>query len=273
MPFTMPGFVAGSGLPPMPVIPPMPQTPAMPSSSAATAAATVAPTLPPLPSLQPGQTATASASNANTSSSQSGSTRAVVPSDWLGTAGSAMGELQHQWDHRGDAYDTSQYDRAAESQQARDLATGMASANNAADAYAAKTRQAGGSGAAAGLIKAQGQIAATDAAGKAKVEQAKYDVEQREAAASHAAQIATTLAGLRNNYLNMLLGRDTTGSQSGSQSGSQLGINDSGTPNAGGAGGAGNWYSLSPNGMGLASGMTPVQYNAFTGEQRGVTGG
>lgn len=220
---------------------------------------------PVLPPLAPGQTGTSqtSATNQATAQTQAGSSRAVVPGNWLGTANSGLTELLHQYDTSGAAFDTTAADQAAAEQQARDLSTGMSAASNAAATYAAKTRQAGGSGAASGLIKAEGQISAMDAAGKAKVEQAKYDVAQREAAATHAGQIAQVLANLRDSYLNALIGRDTTGSGATASTGStsQIGISGGG----GGGGGAGNWYSLTPTPG--AQGNLPAQaFNATTGQ-------
>lgn len=231
MPFTMPGFFAGSqASPPTPTQIQSLYTPV--TSPVGAAAATPAP----LPTLAPGQQATSSTNATLQSGAQSGSSRAVVPYNWLGTANEGMSELQDQWTHRGDAFDTTEADQASEQQQARDLATGMAAANNAATTYAAKTRQAGGSGASAGLIKAQGQIAATDAAGKAKQEQARYDVQQREAAATHAGQIATTLANLRDHYLSMLLGHDTANASTESTTGSAMTLSGTGGPAAPSAG-------------------------------------
>lgn len=199
------------------------------------AAATTPAPQPVIPPLMPGQSGSASTSTAASTGSTSGSTRTFVPNDWVGTANSGMPELAQQYRDSGAAFDTTETGVASSEQQARDLSKGMAAANNAANEYASRTRQAGGNSGAAGVIKAQGIISATDAAGKAKLEQAKYEVQQREAAATHAGQIAQSLAALRDSYLAHLVGQDTTGSQVGSSAGSQSSVNQA--ANAGGGGG------------------------------------
>lgn len=220
---------------------------------------------PVLPPLAPGQsgsaTTTLNASTGNTNQSA----RTFVPNDWLQTANSGLTELSHEYATSPAAFDTSAVSSASADQQARDLAQGMAAANNAANDYTSRTRQAGGSGAASGLIKAQGIISATDAAGKAKLDQTKYEVAQREAAATHSAQIASTLAQLRDSYLGHLVGRDTTGTSNDIQVGSQRSINQAAETGGGGGGGS-SWAGIIPNASGAASGLDPFQVNARTGQ-------
>src|SRR6187455_635510 len=70
------------------------------------------PPTPVLPSLQPGQTGTAStAISASTGqTAQTGTRRAVVPGDWLGTANAGMEELLREYGRAGDAFDTTEFD-------------------------------------------------------------------------------------------------------------------------------------------------------------------
>lgn len=132
-----------------------------------------------------------------------------LPSWFPKSADAGMGELMNLFGDKS-AFDTTKFNAASEAAQSRVLATGMASASNAAQEYAEKTRQQGGSSSAAGVIKAQAQIGAMSEAGKLKMEQEIYNVKQREAAATHSAQIATTIAGLRNDYLKSLIGYTTS---------------------------------------------------------------
>lgn len=226
---------------------------------------------PVLPPLAPGQSGSATTSLNTSTGNTNQSARTFVPNDWLQTANSGLTELSHEYATSPAAFDTSAVSAASADQQARDLAQGMAAANNAANDYASRTRQAGGSGAASGLIKAQGIISATDAAGKAKLDQTKYEVAQREAAATHAAQIASTLAQLRDSYLGHLVGRDTTGNTNESQAGSQNSISQAAQTGSGGRGSS--WAGIIPNASGAASGLQPFQVNAETGQYSTPTSG
>jgi hypothetical protein len=247
----------------------------------------LAPGVPGLPyGLNPSVAAPAantSTSSSTSSSSSSGTVTPILPTgpypdrvlpSWLPrSADSLTGELAAEYANVPKAYDTSAVDAASAQQQQRDLTTGLRAAGNAASEYTARTTQQGGSAAGAGLIRAEGQIGALNAAGQAKVEAAKYDVQQREAAAGQAAQIASTLSDLRTGYLKTLTGyaasedAAATGQQSNETSSSvqnQVATSPSGSGGGGGSGGTGN-YSIIPNAMGLGSGLNPVSYNADSG--------
>ena len=180
----------------------------------------------------------------------------TLPS-WLPSSPDALTpELADQYSKVGAAYDTSAVDAAAKQQQAQDLTAGLTAANNAAAEYAAKTRQQGGSGAAAGAVKAQGDVTALRAAASEKMDLAKFDAQQREAAASQSAQIASTLSDLRSNYLKTLTGyassEDATGTGR-STAGATAGVDTTGK---GGAGGGGMGGSFLP---GYVTDQGPVQ--------------
>lgn len=204
---------------------------------------------PTLPLLPPGQTPVSSSTSTSTSTGSSAGTITKNLPDWIPhSADSFTGELQDTYKNVDNAFNTSAVDAASAAQQAQDLTSGLRAANSAATEYTTRTMQQGGSGAASGLIRAEGQVKAMDTAGAAKVEAAKYDVQQREAAAGQAAQIASTLAGLRSNYLSSLAGITTgqtsTGNQSGSQSSlGETGKTGTGTGTGGGVSGPGGFLT------------------------------
>lgn len=129
---------------------------------------------------------------------------------WMPTMNAMTGELQDQYGRVNAAFNTSDYDKASTETQANILTTGLNAGGNAATAYANKARQAGGSGLGAGLVKAEGAVAGRRASGDIALEQAKYDIQQREGAATQAAQIAGQLGDLRNRYLSSLVGYATS---------------------------------------------------------------
>jgi hypothetical protein len=197
----------------------------------------------------------------------------VLPS-WLPKSADAItGELSDQYNKVGDAYNTAAVDAAAANQQSEDLTSGLKAANNAASEYATRTMQQGGSAAGAGLIRAEGQVGAVNAAGAAKVEAAKYDVAQREAAAGQAAQIASTLSDLRSGYLKTLTGyaatedATATGSSS-SQSESAANQAVSGTTPTSGGGLGVTHAGVTPNSSGLASGLDAIDHSSVGGVSR-----
>lgn len=125
-----------------------------------------------------------------------------IPS-WLPTERTR--ELEEQYRNTNTAYDTSAYDQANQAQQSRVLTTALNSGNNAAAEYANRARQAGGSALGAGLVKAQAGTGARAVAGQMELDRQKFDAEQREQAATHATQIATTLGQLRDSYLKTIV--------------------------------------------------------------------
>ena len=170
----------------------------------------------------------------------------TLPS-WLPSSPDAITpELADQYGKVNAAYDTTAIDAAAKEQQAQDLTAGLTAANNAAAEYAAKTRQQGGSGAAAGAVKAQGDVTALRSAASEKLDLAKFDAQQREAAASQSAQIASTLSGLRSDYLRTLTGyaasEDATGTGRATAT-AGAGVDTTGKGGAGGGGGLGGNFS------------------------------
>jgi hypothetical protein len=129
---------------------------------------------------------------------------------WMPTEQNNEQQLMEQYRGTNTAYDTSAYDQANESQQSRLLTTALNSGNNAAAEYSNRARQSGGSGLGAGLVKAEASVGARSTAGAMALDKAKYDAEQRTAAATHATQIATTLGTLRDSYLKSLVSYATS---------------------------------------------------------------
>lgn len=130
--------------------------------------------------------------------------------DWLPTQGANEQELTDQYRNTNQAFDTSAFDQASGAQQSRVLTTAMNAGNNAAADYANRARQAGGSGMGAGLVKAEAMTGARATAGNMELDRQKFDASQREAAATHATQIATTLGTLRDSYLKSLVQYSTS---------------------------------------------------------------
>lgn len=129
---------------------------------------------------------------------------------WMPTMDSMTRELQGEYGRVRSDFDTSQYDLASTRAEANTLTTGINAGNNAATAYANKVRQAGGSGLGAGLVKAESVVAGRKAAGDVALERARFDIQQREGAATQAASIASTLGELRNRYLASLVSYTTS---------------------------------------------------------------
>lgn len=129
---------------------------------------------------------------------------------WMPTEQQNEQQLMEQYRGTNQAYDTSAYDQASEAQQSRTLTSALNAGNNAAADYSNRARQAGGSGLGAGLVKAEASVGAQSSAGQMKLDQAKFDAEQRTAAATHATQIATTLGTLRDSYLKSLVSYATS---------------------------------------------------------------
>lgn len=127
-----------------------------------------------------------------------------IPS-WLPTQQANERELTEQYRGTNDAYSTSAFDQASEAQQSRVLTTALNAGNNAAAEYANRARQSGGSGLGAGLVKAEAATGARATAGAMELDRQRFDASQREAAATHATQIATTLGQLRQSYLGSLV--------------------------------------------------------------------
>lgn len=176
---------------------------------------------------------------------------------WIPTSGQNLAELQSQYANTGAAFNTSDYDKAAATMQGHVAATAMNAANNAATEYANRTRQAGGSAAGAGLIKAEGQVGAQKTIGDSKVEAAKYDIAQREAAAGHAAQIATSLGQLRQSYLQSLVSYTT----SEDQTAADLYAKNRALDKTAGP----SWFGMISSGQGIAN-NPGYAYNSYTGQ-------
>lgn len=162
----------------------------------------------------------------------------TLPS-WLPNSPDAITpELADEYKKVGDAFSTAEFDKLASNAQAQDLTTGLNQANAAAAEYAAKVRQQGGSGAGSGVVKAQGQAKALSTAQQEKLDVAKFDMQQREAAASQSAQIASTLSGLRSDYLRTLTGY--AASEDATATGKETTQDVSGLLDSGGGGGGGS---------------------------------
>lgn len=183
---------------------------------------------------------------------------------WMPTMDAMTGELQSEYGRVRGAFDTTAYDTASTRTEANTLTSGLNAGNNAATAYANKARQAGGSGLGAGLVKAEGAVAGRRAAGDIALERAKFDIQQREGAATQAANIASTLGDLRNRYLSSLVNYTTSEDRiSASESASGGGVGGRRRGPSGGynidaagntSGGYGDFYNMPSSGYGNISG-------------------
>lgn len=183
---------------------------------------------------------------------------------WLPSSGSQIRELQTEYGNVNSNFDTSAYDSAASAMQGHIASAAMTGANNAATEYANRARQAGGSGAGAGLVKAEAQVGAQRTIGESKLEVAKYDIAQREAAAGQAAQIASTIGSLRDSYLKSLVSYTTSEDQiSADFYTKNRALDQSG--GRGGGGGA-SWNAFIPSGQGIATAGPGTAYNPYTGQ-------
>jgi hypothetical protein len=129
----------------------------------------------------------------------------TLPS-WYPAMGEITDELSTNLGQIPGAFDTSGYAKEVDAQTGRISTTAKSAANAAAAEYANRARQAGGSAEGAGLIKAQGLVKGQAAVGDIKLEAARYEIEQREKAATQASLIAFNLGNLRNDYLSTLAG-------------------------------------------------------------------
>lgn len=198
----------------------------------------------------------------------------AIPS-WLPP--SDMHELVDQYGKTGEMFGTGEYDAANQGQQSRVLTTALNAGNNAATEYANKARQAGGSGMGAGLIKAQSAVGGRKVAGDMELERQRFDASQREKAAGHAAQIATTLGQLRDSYLKTIVDYATKSDATSSEFTSKMAAVDAQNRQTDAASNAnkpqGSWTGQIPNNMGLASGLKPFAVNATTGQYVTPPGG
>lgn len=124
---------------------------------------------------------------------------------WMPTQGANEAQLMEQYRGTNAAYDTNPYDVASQRLQANLLTSSLNAGTNAARDYSNRARQSGASGMGAGLVKAEAQVGARATAGGMELERQRFDASQREAAATHATQIATTLGQLRDSYLRSLV--------------------------------------------------------------------
>lgn len=131
--------------------------------------------------------------------------RVTALPDWMPTQQANERELMEQYRNTNQMFDSSAFSAASEGQQSRLLTSALSSGNNAAAEYANRARQAGGSALGAGLVKAQSGTGARAVAGEMELERERFAARQREAAAGHATQIATTLGQLRDSYLRSLV--------------------------------------------------------------------
>lgn len=187
---------------------------------------------------------------------------------WLPSSGSQIRELQTEYGNVANNFDTSAYDTAASAMQGHIASTAMSAANNAATEYANRARQAGGSGAGAGLVRAEAQVGAQKAIGESKLDVAKFDLAQREAAASQAAQIASTIGDLRSRYLNSLVSYTTSEDQIAADFYTRNRALDQSDPNnrRGGGGAGTSWNAFIPSGQGIATAGPGTAYNPYTGQ-------
>lgn len=124
---------------------------------------------------------------------------------WMPTQGANEAQLMEQYRGTNAAYDTNPFDVASQRLQVNVLTSALNAGNNAARDYSNRARQSGASGMGAGLVKAEAQVGARATAGGMELERQRFDASQREAAATHATQIATTLGQLRDSYLKSLV--------------------------------------------------------------------
>lgn len=115
------------------------------------------------------------------------------------------GELMDQYRNTNAMFDTGAFDQASQAQESRLVTQGLNAGNAAASDYANRARQSGGSAMGAGLVKAEAQTGARMQAGQLELARHTYDTQQREAAATHATAIATTLGQLRDSYLKSIV--------------------------------------------------------------------
>ncbi len=114
------------------------------------------------------------------------------------------GELMKEYQNVGDAFDTSNYDKAAEAAMGNIISMSQESANTAAAEYTNRARQAGGSAEGAGLIKAQALVTGRRTAEDVRLGKEQYDIAQKEAAKQLSAEIAVHIDSLRADYLRTL---------------------------------------------------------------------
>lgn len=139
-----------------------------------------------------------------TSTSSSSSNTSVVPA-WVSRPPDDLRELEESYGNVGASFDPSNYLKESGRMQGHIVSTAMNSANSAAAEYANRSRQAGGSGAGAGLIKAQGAVKGMMGAGEMRLEAEKFAAGQRKEAAGLAAEIARSLGTLRSEYLKSMI--------------------------------------------------------------------
>jgi hypothetical protein len=183
----------------------------------------------------------------------------TLPS-WYPKMGEITSEAETALGHVPGAFNTSGYQRATDDALGAISTKAENAASNAAADYANRARQAGGNAESAGLIKAEGLVAGQKTLADTKIEAAKFEIEQREKAATLSSQIASNLGDLRNNYLSTLAGYASREDQIAASSAAGSGRG------SGGSDGSGAWSGIIPNGMGLASGLRATAFNARTGQ-------
>jgi hypothetical protein len=135
-----------------------------------------------------------------------GAQNVQMPS-WLSTnPNDSLGELINQYSGVNAAYDPSGQVAARNAQIGGVLSTGKQAATNAATEYSNRAAQSGQSGAAAGVVKAQSMLPALMAAGSLKTEGADIAAKAKQDASTAATGIASSISGMRIDYLKMLAG-------------------------------------------------------------------
>lgn len=187
----------------------------------------------------------------------------ALPS-WMSPMGKVTGESEQAFRDIPGLFNTGPYRQAVDETLGRVSTTARNAATNAAAEYANKMRQAGGTGAASGLVKALGMVGAEKTVGDVRTQAAQYILDQQEKQATLSGQIANNLGNLRNQYLSTLAGYATSEDRFSASLGAGRGGAGGGA--GGGGGGSGNnWTAIIPNQMGLASGLRPFAANMGQG--------
>lgn len=128
----------------------------------------------------------------------------VVTGPTIGGGNDIWKTLEDEYGKVDAAFDTTNYDKAAEAEYGNILTTSKTSANSAAAEYTARARQSGGSAEGAGLVKAQALVTGRREVADARMKQLQYDIDQREKGRQLSASIAAQIGGLKIDYLKNL---------------------------------------------------------------------
>lgn len=137
---------------------------------------------------------------------------------WLSSDPSAnINELMQTYAGIPAAFDSTKQVNAINAQIGSQTTQGQQAANNAASQYAAAAQQAGGSTLGAGVVKAQSMMPVFSANASLHTQAANVAAQNSQAAASLAANVASTIGNLRQSYLNTLANYTTSQQQLGLQ--------------------------------------------------------